>query len=190
MTDALQRPLALGWSLLLSQELAKSQPPTAQALEALERELQERVREATQSLQEPVSPGGWSLEELQEQHALGAVMDLVIQHLPNAAPSAKPVMEAGSWSVLVDDNFDPESKAYTDSQHLDPQTAVARCKSIVDACLRESFQPGMQANALYELYRLFGDDPFIVGSGAPEFSAWDYARQRCDEMCAQQGGQQ
>jgi hypothetical protein len=39
--------------------------------------------------------------------------------------------------------------------------AVAACKQIVDECLKPMMQPGMTANAMYEQYVGFGDDPFL-----------------------------
>jgi hypothetical protein len=40
---------------------------------------------------------------------------------------------------------------------------------------------------------MFGEDPFIAGRAeSPDhsagFSAWDYAKARCDELCAQAAG--
>lgn len=48
--------------------------------------------------------------------------------------------------------------------------------------------PGMTAAALYSSHKSFGDDPFIVALGESiEFSAWDYAKARCAEICAGEG---
>jgi hypothetical protein len=44
----------------------------------------------------------------------------------------------------------------------------------------------MTAQELYELYTLFGEDPFVQappGERPSTFSAWDYAKQRASEMC-------
>ncbi|ARV17046.1 hypothetical protein AEP_00080 [Curvibacter sp. AEP1-3] len=184
MSIKLSRPLAVGWSLLLSQELVKHQPITAHALHSLEKELHDRVREAAEPAEEWPATAGWSLDELREQRALGAVMDLVLQRLPMPPESGCLTAGTSTWSVLVADNFDPESTAYCDSWHSDPITAVVRCRSIVDACLQESFKPDMRASELLELYEMFGEEPFVVGSGAPFFSGRDYARQRSGEICA------
>jgi hypothetical protein len=43
----------------------------------------------------------------------------------------------------------------------------------------------MSSAELFDQYVSFGEDPFIRG-GAPNFSAWDYARQRCKALCGDQ----
>ena len=61
--------------------------------------------------------------------------------------------------------------------------AIEVCKKIVDAFLRQRYEPGMSADALYETYVAFGEDPFIVGgNGRVDFSAWNYARERCSAI--------
>ena len=46
-------------------------------------------------------------------------------------------------------------------------------------------KPGIDADALFRLYTTFGEDPTIdaAGPNGERFSAWDYARKRCREMC-------
>jgi hypothetical protein len=62
--------------------------------------------------------------------------------------------------------------------------AIAACQRLVDASLRSAYRPGMTAEALWADYARFGDDPFIVATDEPcRFSAWDYARQRCEALC-------
>ncbi len=60
------------------------------------------------------------------------------------------------------------------------------CRRLVDLSLKEGYEPGMTAKALFGYYKSFGDDPFIVtieGSDeSAKFSAWDYARERCRSM--------
>ena len=44
----------------------------------------------------------------------------------------------------------------------------------------------MTAEALFSSYTSFGEDPWIVAptpEDTVQFSAWDYAKRRCDEMC-------
>jgi hypothetical protein len=66
--------------------------------------------------------------------------------------------------------------------------AEAAARGWVDRCLTEGFRPGMPAGALYDEYVSFGDDPYIVPIPAGEqFSAWDYAKRRCAEMCTESG---
>jgi hypothetical protein len=48
----------------------------------------------------------------------------------------------------------------------------------------------MTAADLHDTYTSFGDDPFIrPAPDGEKFSAWDYAKQRCDELCAARAGQ-
>ncbi|MFZ0944263.1 MAG: hypothetical protein WAN54_10195, partial [Syntrophobacteraceae bacterium] len=63
------------------------------------------------------------------------------------------------------------------------EDAIAACKKIVDKCLKGSHEPGMTSKELFEGYVGFGEDPFIVPQTEPHFSAWDYARERCMEIC-------
>ena len=46
-------------------------------------------------------------------------------------------------------------------------------------------RPGMTAEQLYDRYTDFGRDPFLRSDDpkAPTFSAWTYAKQRCQETC-------
>jgi hypothetical protein len=69
------------------------------------------------------------------------------------------------------------------------EAALAAAKKLVDDYLDSANTPGMTADALLANYRMFGEDPFIVGAGsdfsAPiiNFSAWEYARTRCGDIC-------
>jgi hypothetical protein len=98
--------------------------------------------------------------------------------------------QMSKYKVLVDDNFHyMEEDARTELGTYDSvEEALAACRNIVDAWLAANYKPGMSAKELIEQYRSFGDDPFIVGlPGVPEqvkFSAWDYAAERAQAMCA------
>ena len=90
-----------------------------------------------------------------------------------------------TFKVLVDDNFH-----YMDESHRGSlgdletaEAAVTAAKAIVDQYLNSAHTPGMTADALLPSYRMFGEDPFIVGADV-DFSAWEYARARCREICA------
>lgn len=93
-----------------------------------------------------------------------------------------------SYQVLIDDNFhyQDESERVKHGVFATLEEAVAACQSIVDAYLDDAFKAGMTADALFESYTAFGEDPFIVldgpGAAPVKFSAWDYARQRCAEI--------
>jgi hypothetical protein len=55
---------------------------------------------------------------------------------------------------------------------------------VVDDYLRSSIKPGIAAEELWAGYARFGEDPFIVSADEEcVFSAWDYARQRCEALC-------
>ena len=92
------------------------------------------------------------------------------------------------YKVMIDDNFH-----YMDEEHRfehgvfgTTDEAVAACKRIVDRCLKSMLKPDMTAAALYELYVTFGEDPYIVAVDPTDarvtFSAWDYAKERCEVL--------
>lgn len=93
------------------------------------------------------------------------------------------------YKVLVDDNYHyTDSDARSERGRFDTaEQAVAICREIVDAGLREQYEPGMSAADLFSRYMLFGDDPFIVpldcSAAAIQFSAWDYAKEQCQLIC-------
>lgn len=90
------------------------------------------------------------------------------------------------YTVLVDDNFhyqeeDERTELGTFNSY---EEAVVACRRIVDDFLQRCHRVGMTAEELYSQYTSFGDDPFIRPDGpVPRFSAWSYARQRCDDIC-------
>jgi len=95
------------------------------------------------------------------------------------------------YVVMVDDNFhymdEDERRRIGEFSSLD--LAIDACKRLVDQCLDEYFQPGMDAATLLSQYKSFGDDPFIKGpGGGVRFSAWDYAAERCDAIVKTNGG--
>ena len=85
--------------------------------------------------------------------------------------------------VSVDDNFhyqDPDERYELGTFETEAE-AVAAARFLVDSFLAAHYKPGMSAAELYKLYTGFGEDPFI--SGHP-FSAWTYAKERCEAMCS------
>jgi hypothetical protein len=88
------------------------------------------------------------------------------------------------YVVLVDDNFHfmKEEERYQSGDYATLEEAVKKCQEIVDSFLDDQYKPGMSSDALFEQYAHFGEDPFIRGPES-DFSAWNYARQRCDELC-------
>jgi hypothetical protein len=98
------------------------------------------------------------------------------------------------YRVLVDDNFHyqaaDERREHGAYRTLDE--AVAACRRIVDRSLDEEYRAGISAEALYDRYVSFGDDPFIVVDDGTDkhaaFSAWSYAKERCPAICAARAG--
>ena len=94
------------------------------------------------------------------------------------------------YKVIVDDNFHymDETEQVEDGVFATAEEAIAECKEIVDDDLNSTIRNrrNLTANELFELYTLFGPDPFIVpinkGDAAPNFSAWDYAKERCQVL--------
>lgn len=96
-------------------------------------------------------------------------------------------MRDAGFKVFVDDNYhymDKESR-YSLGPFESYSEALARATAIVDAFLQQCHEPGMTSNELVESHIMFGEDPFIipVPAGEPRFSARDYARARCIELC-------
>jgi hypothetical protein len=98
----------------------------------------------------------------------------------------KPTAPSNQYFVRIYDNFhygDPNESSEHNS-YATCAEAVAVAKQIIDKSLRWEFKSGHQsADGLYDAYTSFGEDPSVIGP-YPEsvFSAWDYARRRCDEM--------
>ncbi len=91
-----------------------------------------------------------------------------------------------TYTVRVDDNYhymDPDER-YTLGNFDTLEDAIKAAKAIVDDYLSSAFNPGMNADDLYQSYTSFGEDPFIIGPLPANFSAWEYARTRCAELCA------
>jgi hypothetical protein len=86
------------------------------------------------------------------------------------------------FTVYVDDNFHymDESERYTLGEFDTEAEAIQAAKAIVDEFLESGYSSGVSAKELFDGYKMYGEDPWISGV---KFSAWDYARQRCEEMC-------
>jgi hypothetical protein len=92
------------------------------------------------------------------------------------------------FELFVDDNYPymDEKSRYSVGSFASYNEALAKAKAIVDEFLENSHQPGMTSKELFADYVGFGEDPFIVPAGEPYFSAWDYARARCTELCREE----
>ena len=91
------------------------------------------------------------------------------------------------YRVVVDENFhymDADSR-WELGMFDTAEGAIPACRRMVDEDLREHHKPGMTVADLFTVYQALGDDPFIVrvgGAAAVEFSAWDYAEERCQAI--------
>lgn len=91
-----------------------------------------------------------------------------------------------TFKVFIDDKFHSmdESERILHGEYDSYETAVSVCKEIVDECLEQNFKPGVTSEGLYAWYKGMGDDPFILpGRSSGAFSAWDYAKEKCSELC-------
>ncbi|HEY9710169.1 MAG TPA: hypothetical protein V6D48_18320 [Oculatellaceae cyanobacterium] len=92
-----------------------------------------------------------------------------------------------AYTVFVDDNYhyQDERERYKLGVFEYCESALTACKKIVDEFLVQNYSVGMTAEDLYKIYTIFGEDPFLI-SDTPKslFSAWNYAKERCAEICA------
>ena len=92
-----------------------------------------------------------------------------------------------TYSVFVDDNFHymDESERYKLGDFATLEEAIAACKRMVDEFLKDEVSPDLSAAERCAQYTGFGPDPFIVTDDpaveAPAFSAWNYAKERCQD---------
>jgi len=99
-------------------------------------------------------------------------------------------VKSQTFTVFVDDNFDymDEDERSVAGEFSSYEDAVAACKNIVERSLQHALsQKGpMTADQLYSHYTDFGDDPFVrpVPPDETEFSAWSYAKERCQILGA------
>ncbi len=91
-----------------------------------------------------------------------------------------------TFKVFIDDNFHAmdESERVLHGEYDSYESAMSACKGIVDECLGQNLKAGVTSDELYAWYTGMGDDPFIVPArGSHNFSAWDYAKDKCSELC-------
>ena len=98
------------------------------------------------------------------------------------------------YKVVVADNYHymDESEHYVLGFFETGGEALAAAKRIVDEFLNEGAPKAASADELYKGYVGFGEDPFIVPIGkAPRvaFSAWRYAKARCEELFSKAKGE-
>jgi hypothetical protein len=88
---------------------------------------------------------------------------------------------------MVGDNYHymDESERYRAGEFASAEEAIECSRQIVDEYLASAYEEGMSSNDLWNSYKSFGEDPFILSVDVPEvrFSAWDYAKERCQVLC-------
>jgi hypothetical protein len=87
------------------------------------------------------------------------------------------------YIVYVNDNFHymDDSERYKLGEFDDCPSALAACKRIVDEFLEKT--ASVSADDLFGQYTTFGEDPWVLSSDADcKFSAWTYARERCQVL--------
>jgi hypothetical protein len=96
-----------------------------------------------------------------------------------------------TYTVFVDDNFHymDKDERYAHGEFETLEAAVDAAKKIVDDDLLHHYEPGMTPNDLYGRYKMFGEDPWVSGAMEIPFSAWDYAKARCEIICSATGRQ-
>lgn len=89
------------------------------------------------------------------------------------------------YEVFVDDNYHymDESSRYSGGVFDSWEQAEAKCRMIVDEFLVANFKEGMAAEDLMRQYKSYGEDPWILSLSDRRFSAWDYAAERCEDLC-------
>lgn len=79
--------------------------------------------------------------------------------------------------------MDPSERDYGDFYETSEE-AIGAAQNIVDKSLRHLYKDEHTPEELYSDYQDWGDDPFIITKDKScEFSAWGYAKQRCEEIC-------
>jgi hypothetical protein len=100
----------------------------------------------------------------------------------------KQTTTGNKYKVLIDDNFHymDEDHRYEHGVFETADEAAAACKRIVDEELTYMLKPGMTADALYQLWVMFGEDPYVMPVDRTDarvtFSAWDYAKEQCEVL--------
>jgi hypothetical protein len=90
------------------------------------------------------------------------------------------------YTLYIDDNFHymDTSERYAAGEYATVADAIRAAEAIVDDDLASFYKPGMMADTLYRYYTTFGADPFVVSEDdRRHFSAWNYARERCQQIC-------
>ncbi len=97
------------------------------------------------------------------------------------------------YSVFVSENWtymDAEAGTWSIGEFETWEGAVTVAKDVVERSLREVHKPAMEAEELFRYYTTFGEDVYITPTEEGRaFSAWEYARERCREICDAERGE-
>lgn len=82
----------------------------------------------------------------------------------------------------------PDSEVRRIGEYKTVEEAVATARRVVDEFLKRSFKPGMDAQALFTLYKRQGEYPFVFRDddktvNVPEFEHTHYAKSRAADVC-------
>lgn len=85
------------------------------------------------------------------------------------------------YIVMVDNNFHfmDEDERYKYGEYETPEEAISVCEKIVERSIK--YKNGATPKILFLNYRMFGENPFIIGSVG--FSSHNYAREYCEKLC-------
>jgi len=77
------------------------------------------------------------------------------------------VKKSEKYKVCIDDNYHymDESERYTAGTYKSLKKAVEKCKKITIRSLEDLYEKGITPEKLSAQWSMFGEDPFIVGSG-------------------------
>jgi hypothetical protein len=185
----IKRAMNFALGHLVARRLGLPIPVHAAELTAIRSAVEDKFDEATAGITAVDVDGGWTAAESLEQYGLRVAMDMMVEDVlspTNVVPTMP--RPQPDYRVVCDDNFDPESETLFVVSFASAVQAIHCAQCIVDQFLAREYKPGMTADRLYDQYTSFGEDPWIKSpDGAPRvaFSAWDYARQRCAEICRQ-----
>ena len=96
-------------------------------------------------------------------------------------------MVVRKYKVIVDDNFHfmEKSESYSSGVYDTYEEAVVKCKEIIDGFLESAKNTDENTEQLYSTFVMYGETPHIHGEKLGDFSATNYAKQRCKEMSVQ-----
>lgn len=84
---------------------------------------------------------------------------------------------SGPYKIRVYNNFNymDEKESYLIGPFATAEQALRKAEEIVHQCLEDAVQGHSTVEEILRHYRIFGEDPTVLGNPTVEFSAWDYA---------------